>query len=210
MEELENMYLTFCKEVNYLISYEHFNKNIISNLKQDHIDILYNIKIGNLDKLKELHEFTYINYHKELPIRLAIKYEHLDILDYLIEIKYLNRNLSDIIAELCSPLFFNKIMEKYDDRLYVYPKYLLIKEWYNQIKYINIYECLGSSIRYCNKLLTDHIIKNYKLDSKQVLNELNKCKIYASLGPLKIHEEIKFKNIIEQITNIKSRLENTE
>lgn len=196
----------FGKDVNYFISYEHMYKNLIPKLKQEHIEIFDSIKNGDLSKLKQLNESNHINYYKEITIRLAIKYEHIDILDYLIEIKYLNRNLGDIVAELCSPIFFDKIMEKYDDRLCDYTRYLYLKEWYNQIKFINIYECLGSSIRYCNKLLTDHIINNYKLDNKRVLNELNKCERYASLGPLKIYEEIKFNNIKEEIKNIKLQI----
>ena len=167
MEELKNKYLTLCNEVDYPISDEHMYKNIISRsrLKKEHIEILNCIKIGDIDKLVELHEFNYIGYYKELPIRLAIKYEQLDILDYLVKNKYLNRKLDDIIGKLViSPIFFDKLYNKYHDVNYEYPKTLSLREWYRQVYYLEINELFLCSIRGKNKKLIHHIKRNYKLD----------------------------------------------
>jgi len=74
-EELEeNLGYRYDKKedkVRFLVSYEE-------------LEVLYAIKEGDIDKLKELNnKGIYFGAYNEVNVRLAIKYGHLDIIDYL-------------------------------------------------------------------------------------------------------------------------------
>ena len=68
------------------------------------LDSLYAIKAGDLKQLKRLHSESHgMGGYKMINVRLAIKYGHVNIVNYLLDDKWVNGNLIKAIGQLASP-----------------------------------------------------------------------------------------------------------
>ena len=126
------------------------------------IDVLESICSGDLETLKKLNkeEKVYVGCHKDINVRLAIKYNQIEIINYLIETKQVNRDMDRSVGELGNIELFNNL-KKYGyfnepnstnselANFYIYMHYLTIDGIY---KYAN---------EYGNKTLAEYIKINH-------------------------------------------------
>jgi hypothetical protein len=83
--------------------YRFTNKKLMS---------LYAICRGDIRLYKKLHkEGNSMDAYKKINISLAVKYGHVDIIYYLVINKLINRDLNNIIGQICSPKTFEKLLD---------------------------------------------------------------------------------------------------
>ena len=93
--------------------YFYYNGEIEFSMKSEYIDILNAIVVGDLQTIKKLNNAGYIiGCYKNIKIRLAIIYNHIDIIKYFINAKQYNMwfSINSIVGELAPPIIFDKIL----------------------------------------------------------------------------------------------------
>lgn len=137
-------------DINYWLEkvgyyYEKNEKDLYFRFTEKKLQSIYAIITGNKELLKRLYNENpenLLGHHKALNIKLAIKYNQIDIIKYLMEIGWYNIPLSIAVGQHGTPELFDKLYK--DD--------IINKNDLNEI------------IRVCildkNNKLKDHIEKN--------------------------------------------------
>lgn len=145
----------------------------IKDIDERHLNLLFQIRAGDLNKVKELHQKGYlIDKYRDINIRLAIKYGNINIIYYLLENKIIYFDINNIIGQLSTPetydilckdnnLFRDKYYNRYSHQWEDNDYKLKIEDILNHTKKI---KWKYKNNFYCNKsdnfLLRNHIINN--------------------------------------------------
>lgn len=199
-KEMESKYQLIVKLKNYMdmVDYSHELTELQENLgwrwyhpqddptkihhhlRYEHISILNAIENGNLMELKTLNnEGNYIGFYKQIMIRLAVKFKHIDIINYLLNTNQLNVSLSEVIGKLddgtvLEELFKVRNIDKFilsgerDDLL---PTHMPLWEWYESMKYIDVKDVYISALIENNNILLDKIKNFIELDKNELKND---------------------------------------
>jgi hypothetical protein len=82
-------------------------------LKKEHIDILEAIINGDIKTIEKINSTgCCFGFYKEMPLRLAIKYEHAEIVLYLINSKQTNKDIGELLGRFGSGKLFDAIITK--------------------------------------------------------------------------------------------------
>ena len=102
------------ESVRYGHNFEELWKNVGQTLTDVNLEFLYAIRSGHLHHVEELHKAGHgFQAYKELSVRLAIQHENLDVLRFLVEHQYMNRDLSSLVGELARPYVFDQLLGLY-------------------------------------------------------------------------------------------------
>jgi hypothetical protein len=146
-------------------------------LRKEHIFILDAIRYGNLEELKTLNNNEIkIDFYIRVMIHLAVKFKHIDIINYLLNTNQLNVQLSKVIGEFDDGTIMKELIKvrcidkfilsgKRDDSL---PSHMPLWEWYESMKYINIKDVYISALIYNNNELLNEIKKCVKIDNDEL------------------------------------------
>jgi hypothetical protein len=167
-------------------------------LKLQHIEILDNIKNGDIKALTKMNnEGHYIEFYKDKMLKVAIENEQIDMIEYLSVSKQINKNINNYLHNV-TPEFFEKLMERFSCYNNTETKYNSVpiidienldkNNLYNYYRNLcviipeEVYECLQyykkeygiSNKKYykCNKELEHYLEKEYiNEEEKNLLKE---------------------------------------
>lgn len=92
--------LSLMESVQYGRSLEELHKNV-GGVSDENLDFLYAIRRGHLHEVERLHQAGHgFQAYKQLSVRLAVKYDHPEVLRFLSDSQYLNRDLGTIVSGL--------------------------------------------------------------------------------------------------------------
>tara|TARA_Y100000996_G_scaffold409892_1_gene391316 strand:- start:725 stop:1360 length:636 start_codon:yes stop_codon:yes gene_type:complete len=153
----------FLKDVKMCSNFEELEENIgykydkkedkVSfGVSYEELEVLKAIKKGDIDKLKELNnEGIYFGAYLEVNVRLAIKYGHLDIIDYLIESRQINRDLNNSLALVADENLLKKMYSNgyFNKKNLSSNKSSELREFYESLSILDLSEILRKSHSDC-------------------------------------------------------------
>lgn len=188
-------YYILCVKFNYYLclvdsgrSISELATNWFASIEPEHIQILESIKLGDLEKLKELNKTHRIGCYKDIQLRLAVKYEHINIICYLVNYRYYNikhaglSGLMQIIAENGSPNIFDQVINIYKKFILnddfkehepINPQNYTVYDFYQQQNIIDFEYLFKWALYFNNEELLLHIFKNKNImrliDSENII-----------------------------------------
>lgn len=100
-------------EENLGYSYDEDTDTVRFRITKEKAEALESIKQGNLHRLKELNDNGHkFGHYCVINAKLACKYGHIDIIEYLINSKQLNRDLNAILAEVSNVDLLKKMYQR--------------------------------------------------------------------------------------------------
>lgn len=158
-----------------------YSQDILTNMwaliTPEKIEILKCIKLGDIEGIKNLHQQNYkITSYKNIQFELAVKYEHIDMIFYLLESRSYNLNyaglkgLLRIVCSIGSVNLFEQIIKKYKSKILndVYKGHVVknnytIYDYYQQQNIVEFEDILYDSLRDKNDKFIEYIIKNSEI-----------------------------------------------
>ena len=99
------------KELEENLGYIYFSDEYVYHgFTPQKLESLYAIRDGDLETLRRLHKEGHGMYgYKRINVRLAIKYGHANIVEYLVDNRWINCDLNEAIGQLASPQTFRAL-----------------------------------------------------------------------------------------------------
>lgn len=168
----------------------------LKSMDSKELQILDSIYHGYIDQLKMLHENEYtLRRYKDLQYKLAVKFNHIDIAEYLYISKSYNINtasfsgLMHTIAEYGSEEMFNYFFNKYEGQFHeVDLEIISERDLYKAQEYVNLTTVLQTALENNNMDVVYAMQNNHKIFDKINFDEIRR----------NIEEKSKFSSIFYQ------------
>jgi hypothetical protein len=200
IKEFSILYNQFNKQIDCITNYNGSNSDWYNGFNHDedwyctlqpqHVIILNFIKNGNVDGLCDINsQGWYIGFYKDCMLKVAIDNKQIEIIDYLIRTKQINRDIDGYILNT-TPQFYDMMVSKYHikfkqeyekslDKDFKKQLYLFFsnlhwidpEETYLNLKYYRVWDNTEPyDPEETNPELLLHIIHQYKIDENHMCN----------------------------------------
>jgi len=161
---------------------KELRKNLTMRDRSKELQILDSIYHGYIDQLKMLHEDGYtLNAYKDLQYKLAVKFDHIDMAEYLYISKSYNINNASInglmhtIAEYGSEEMFNYFFNKYEGHFHeVDLEIISERDLYKAQEYVDLTTVLQKALENNNMDVVYAMENNHKIFDKIDFDEIRR------------------------------------
>lgn len=169
------------KNNNFNIIFNHFNDlNIYYPSKQylkerlydesnDLIQIVDCLRSNNVEHMRHLNQNGIkFGHFKEFNARMAIYYNNVDMLIYLIQSKQINKDLNICLGQLANRQFLKELYQK---GLFTYNNTndSSLAHWYKTLSYLDLDEIIKEAKEFIDFEACGRGSKNYKIQNKRLI-----------------------------------------